>query len=284
VDRVLVTGAAGYVGGEVLRVAKERGVDAIGTWHRRRLEGGLQLDVRDRSSVERLVREVRPSAIVHAAFVYGGPELWSVTAEGAGVVAAVAAEHGARLVHVSSDVVFDGSSDRRYREDDALGAVTPYAAAKVAAESLVATAHPDAAIARSALVVGGAGSNPQQQLVLEALAGAGTTFFTDIVRTPVGVTDLSHALLELASMDFAGPIHLGGDDEMTRAELAAAIARALGRSPHELRTGNAPPEVGPRCVPLDSSLAASVLTTRLRGASELVLTSPPVTDGRAGGR
>lgn len=250
------------------------GVEAVAGWHRRPVGGGVRFDVRDRDAVADVVRTTRPDAIVHCAYVYGGVELSDVTAHGAGRVAEVAADAGLRLVHVSSDVVFDGTTTGRYREADPVGPVTPYAAAKVEAESLVARAHPGATIARSALVVGGAMQNPQRQLVVDALAGTrDTTFFSDVVRTPVGVTDLARALVELAAIEVAGPVHLGGEEAVTRAELAAAIAVALGASAADLRTGPAPPGVGPLRVPLDSSLASTLLSTALRGVSDLDLAS-----------
>ena len=264
-SRILVTGSAGYLGSEVLRAAP----DVVGTWHRTPVEGGVQLDVRDSTAVARVLREVGPDAVIHAAFVQDGPDLWATTAEAAGVVASATAAAGVRLVHVSSDVVFDGERPGRYVESDPIAPVHAYGEAKAAAERLVGAVHPGAAIARVALIVGGRSPNRQEELVARALDGsADVTFFTDEIRTPVDVGDLARALVELAAHDHAGPIHLGGADAVTRLELAALIA---GPAASRLRSARSADAAGrrPRNCALDSSLAASLLRTRLRGVREV---------------
>jgi dTDP-4-dehydrorhamnose reductase len=80
--------------------------------------GPARLDVRDRARVRALVDTLRPAAVVHTAYVQQGPGAWDVTATASGVVAEEAAAVGGRLVHLSTDVVFDGRANRPYREDD----------------------------------------------------------------------------------------------------------------------------------------------------------------------
>ena len=268
--RILVTGSAGYLGSEVVRAALADGHEVVGTWHRQPVDSGVRLDVRDREMVARVLADVRPEAVVHTAFVQDGPDLRATTAEAPRILAEVAAEAGVRLVHVSSDVVFDGERDGRYVEADPVGPVHAYAEAKATAERLVAAANPSVAIARSALIFGGTSPNRQGQLVASALGGAAdVTFFTDEVRTPVEVGDLARALVELAVIDWAGPIHLGGADAVSRFELASLIAGPEASRLRSARSADAPGR-RPRNCALDSSLAASVLTTRLRGVREVL--------------
>ncbi|MGH2686168.1 MAG: SDR family oxidoreductase [Actinomycetota bacterium] len=269
--RILVTGSAGYLGAEVVRAAVVAGHEAVGTWYRRPVDGGVQLDVRDRDGVQVALAEVRPDAVVHAAFVQDGPDLWPITAEAPGILAAATAEGGVRLVHISTDVVFDGELDPglRYVETDGTAPVHAYGEAKAAAERLVDGANPAAAIARVALIVGGPAPNRQERLVADALAGAAdVTFFTDEVRTPVEVGDLARAMVELAGNDWSGPLHLGGEDALSRYELAALIAGPAAGRLRSARSADAPGR-RPRNCSLDSSLARSVLSTRLRGVREV---------------
>lgn len=262
---MLVTGSAGYLGSEVVRVARAQGLEVVGTWFLRSVEGGVRLDVRDEVAVRTILAEVRPDTVVHTAYVQGGDDLWPTTAEAPAVLAAATADRGVRLVHVSSDLVFDGDKDGRYTEADEPRPVMPYGEAKAAAERAVLSADPSAVVARASLIYGGAGH--QEELVRRGEIA----FFTDELRTPVEVGDLAAALVELAvATDHAGVVHLGGTDTVSRFELASLIAGPERAS--KLRTARSTDFPGrrPRNCALDSSLAASLLTTGLRGVREVL--------------
>src|SRR6185295_12261452 len=130
---------------------------------------------------------------------------------GSANVARAAAAAGARLVHVSTDVVFDGRRGR-YREQDEVAAVHDYGRSKAEAERLVAALHPGAAVVRTSLIYGGATPSKHE----EAARANAYPFFTNELRSPVQVTDLADALLELAATDYAGPLHAGGADDVSR--------------------------------------------------------------------
>jgi dTDP-4-dehydrorhamnose reductase len=250
VARLLVTGGSGYLGREIVRRSAEAGWDVLGTAHTS--ANGARLDVRDPAAVERLVGEFQPDAVVHTAYLQAGPDAWAVTVDGAEHVARAAA--GARLVHMSTDVVFDGRKGAPYVEGDEPSPVTDYGRAKAEAEKRVAGAHPEALLVRTSLVYGGATPSKHEQAALENRM----TFYTDEIRCPVHVDDLAAALLELVSLEVAGPLHVAGPDAVSRAELAELIARApVARAP-------APPGRPLDCT-LDSSRAARLVSTALRG-------------------
>jgi dTDP-4-dehydrorhamnose reductase len=79
-----------------------------------RQPGPARLDIRVPGQVLDLLDPLRPAAVVHTAYVQQGPGAWDVTAAGSGVVAKGARAVGARLVHLSTDVVFDGRAGRPY--------------------------------------------------------------------------------------------------------------------------------------------------------------------------
>jgi dTDP-4-dehydrorhamnose reductase len=108
---------------------------------------------------------------------------------------------------------------------------------------------------------------------VHALArGADGALFEDERRCPVHVTDLADALVELAGNGVTGVLHVAGAEGMSRLELGRLIARRDGLDAAALRgTTRALAKVaGPVDVRLDSSLAATVLETRLRGAREFL--------------
>ena len=253
--RLLVTGGSGYVGREVVRRAAEAEWDVLGTAHTS--AGGVRLDVRDAAAVERLVRDFRPDAVLHTAYLQDGPEAWAVTVDGAEHVASAAA--GARLVHMSTDVVFDGRKGAPYVEEDEPSPVTDYGRAKAEAEERVAAAHPAALLVRTSLVYGGAEPSKHEQAALENRM----TFYTDEIRCPVHVDDLAAALLELVALDVGGPLHVGGADAVSRADFAELIARA------PVQSSPAPPGRPLDCT-LDSSRAARLLEATLRGVRSVL--------------
>jgi dTDP-4-dehydrorhamnose reductase len=180
---------------------------------------------------------------------------------------------GARLIHMSSDALFDGERVGSYHERDDPSPITPYGAAKAAAERLVAEAHPAALIVRTSLIYGGIHPGPHEQLVLDALSGqADVAFYTDELRCPITVGDLAAALLEVAPTDRAGRLHMAGADVVSRYEFAWLVAAAHRQDPARLRAAaSATSDVRrPRNCALDSSLAGQLLRTRLRGVREVL--------------
>ncbi|MFF4192981.1 sugar nucleotide-binding protein [Nonomuraea sp. NPDC001831] len=266
--RLLVVGGSGFLGAELVRQGAAAGHEVTATCHTRPGEAAgvawAPLDVRRRADVEALVAAVRPAAVVNAAFRQRD---WATTATGAAHVALAAAAAGSRLVHVSSDTVFSGAAVR-YDETCLPDPITPYGAAKAAAETVVAAVAPDAVIARTSLIIGDGGSS--HEALVHALA-TGTTqgvLFTDDVRCPVHVADLAAALLELAAAGPPGVRHVAGADAVSRYELGLLVARRDGLDPDLLPAGRRADSgvPGPLDVRLDCAATQRLLRTRLRGA------------------
>ena len=243
--RVHVTGATGYLGRELVRLRPDATTERV--------------EIRDAAAVRELLERLRPDVVVHTAYRQEGEGAWAVNVDGAENVARAAAAAGARLVHLSTDVVFDGRKGSPYVEADDAAPVTDYGRAKAAAEERVAAAHPGALVVRTSLLYGG----PEPSKHELAARDPALTFYTNEIRSPVQVGDLAAALLELAALDVSGPLHVAGADAVSRAQLAELIA---GRA---VRTGEAPPTRPLDCA-LDSSRAQALLRTRLRGVREVL--------------
>ena len=110
--RLHVTGATGYLGRELVALAPDASTERV--------------EVRDARATEAVLSRLRPEVVIHTAYRQGGEDAYATTATGAGNVARACAAVGARLVHLSTDVVFDGRAGRPYREDDPIyGACMP---------------------------------------------------------------------------------------------------------------------------------------------------------------
>ncbi|WP_216590279.1 SDR family oxidoreductase [Streptomyces brasiliscabiei] len=270
--RVLIIGGSGFLGTELVRQAIAAGHETAATFASR--PGGSsgvawhRLDVRDPVGVARLLADVDPSIVINAS---SGLADWAVTADGAVRVALAAAEQGCRLAHVSSDAVFSGAQVR-YDESSLPDPVTPYGAAKAAAETAVRLLVPGAVVARTSLILGH-GRSGHERIVHDLAAGTRDgVLFTDDIRCPVHVEDLAAALWEIALSDAAGVFHLAGADALSRHDLGMLIAHHQGLDGAQLPTGRRADTnlLGALDVRLDSRATQQRLRTRLRGAHEFL--------------
>ena len=271
---LLVTGGSGFLGRAILRTAEPPVVATHLTSSAAPSPGAewMRLDVRDWAAVERAFAEVGPAAVIHTAYRKDEPDASDTNAVGSANVARAAADAGARLVHVSTDLVFDGRATRPYTEHDEPIPATPYGRTKLEGERAVRASQPNALVVRTSLMVGGSEPGRQERLVLAAARGElDIAFFEDELRSPLLVGDLAAALVELAGRGESGLLHVAGPEAVSRYELARLIAAAHGLPPERLRRGRlvgSGLERPANCV-LDSSRARALLRTPIRGVSEL---------------
>ncbi len=259
--KLLVTGGAGYLGAELCRLAVERGWDVLATQLETSPPYGrpVRLDVREDDAVERLCLRHGPDAIVHTAYVQHGPAMESTIVRGSCNIARAAHRCRARLIHLSTDLVFDGEHGAPYGEDADPRPVSAYGAAKLEAERLVGRVDPEALVVRTSLLYGKAEPGPQERLALRD----DVVFFTDEIRCPTRVGQLADALLELALVDVDGVLHLAAPAAVSRYELARRLRAAQGLDPGAVRGAPSPRAGRARNVALDSSRATSLSGTEL---------------------
>ncbi|WP_163541139.1 sugar nucleotide-binding protein [Occultella kanbiaonis] len=271
--RVLVLGGSGLLGSALLRRTVDRGDRAFGAYLRERAPiGGVdwhRVDLRDRAGTAASIRAIAPDLIINAAFRQSE---WATTADGAANAASATAEIGARLLFVSSDAVFSGQGSP-YVESATPDPITPYGAAKAAAETAVRALTPTAVIVRTSLIIGRGGASGHERRAHAAVRGEGH-LFTDDIRCPVDVVDLAAAMLELAATGASGVHHLAGPEPISRYDLGRLIARRDGLDPDGIRPGKrselAMP--GPLDVRLDSAATQRLVRTKLRGPSVFLAT------------
>lgn len=180
--KLLVTGAAGMLGRDLMLAAGNAGHDVVGF-------GRLELDVTDAAALEKKFDLERPDIVINSAAwtdVDGAEEAeeaaFAVNGAGAGNVAAAAAGVGAAVVYVSTDYVFDGAKGAPYVESDQPAPLSAYGRTKLAGEEATAAADKRHFIVRSAGLFGIGGNN----FVETMLRLAGTQSEVLVVRDQVG--------------------------------------------------------------------------------------------------
>jgi dTDP-4-dehydrorhamnose reductase len=194
---VLVFGAGGQVGRELMQRPAPRGFAILGLTHG-------QTDIADRKAVEEVVRQHRPDIIVNAA-AYTAVDraeieldrAFAANETGPRNIAAAAQDVGAVLVHLSTDYVFDGRKTESYVEDDPVAPVSIYGQSKEAGEREVRKTISRHLILRTAWVYAAHGSNFLKTMV--RLAGERTVVrvVADQYGTPTSAADLADAILAI---------------------------------------------------------------------------------------
>jgi dTDP-4-dehydrorhamnose reductase len=227
--RILVTGAAGMLGSEVVEAM--RGGSHV-------VEVDLpDFDVADADATRRAIGEIAPDVVVNCAAytdVDGAEshreEAFAVNSTGAGSVARAARASGALLVHVSTDYVFDGTSSDPYSEEDAPNPLNAYGESKLAGEREIEASGVDFLIVRTAWLYGRAGRNFVETVLRLADGGESLRVVDDQRGTPTSARDLAVMIKELVTGPGRGIVNATNSGTATWYEFALAVMRASGRS------------------------------------------------------
>ena len=252
--RLLVTGAAGMLGQDVVGAATRAGHDVVALTRR-------DLDVADGDAVRRAVLEAAPDAIVNCAAWtdVDGAEAdeaaaTAVNGTGAGNLAAAAAHAGALLVHVSTDYVFPGDAAEPYLESDAIGPRSAYGRSKLAGEQAVREGCPRHAVVRTAWLFGPGGRNFVDTMRRLAAERDEVTVVDDQIGCPTYTGHLAQALVEIAQRGLTGTLHVAGGGRCSWHDLAEATFAATGATV-TLRRGSSADLDRPAARPAFSVLA-----------------------------
>jgi dTDP-4-dehydrorhamnose reductase len=167
---------------------------------------------------------------------------YAINATGPEYIAQACARAGARLVHISTDYVFDGDfgdgAPRPYEPDDETGPLNLYGQTKLAGEQAVLAALPDAVVVRTAWVYTGGNGKDFVAAMRRLAAGDGTVeMVDDQTGTPTYVADLVSALLEVADGRVHAPegiVHAANAGEATRCAQARAVFEGVGADPERV--------------------------------------------------
>ena len=229
--RLLVTGGAGMLGRAVTEAATRLGHEVTSL-------SRAELDITDADRVRRAIGAARARAVVNCAAwtdVDGAEEhereATATNGAGAGNVARAAEETGSRIVHVSTDYVFDGSKTTPWVESDAVGPIGAYGRSKLAGEQEVVAAGPGHAIVRTAWLFGAFGRNFVDTMLELGRERDEVSVVTDQVGNPTWTVHLAEALVELAERDGdVGVFHAAAAGSCSWYELAVEVFDRTGAS------------------------------------------------------
>lgn len=266
---LLVTGGTGYLGSRLLCLAREWDLHAtIFSTPPAASSSALYhlCDLRHADNVNHLLTNLQPDVIVHTACSNQTSHDLDSIVPAATYLSLAAKKHHIRLIHVSSDVVFDGDH-APYAEDDPPSPLTPYGKLKAEAEQLVATHNPDTLIVRTSLIYGTDPLDHQSKWLLDGInTGEPVRLFTDEKRCPIWVNTLALALLELAEKPTVGMLHVAGPQTLTRWDFGLAMLTLLHEPRSSLLTPVTIKESGlvrPQNLSLNVTKAQQLLQTPL---------------------
>lgn len=273
---LVITGASGLLGANLVLHARERGIDVVAVSHRAKLRAlglrSMQVDLAEPGAAEDHLRDPRPDWIVHCAaatnvdWCEAHPEdAYRLNAEMPRHLARFARACGARLVYISTDSVFDGTRGG-YAEMDREAPVNEYSRSKLAGEIAIREE-----LRERCLVVRtnfyGWNMQPKESLaewILHRLeAGQEVTGFTDVVFTPISVNDLGDAILDMIDRGLSDVYHVAGSEATSKYDFAVQLAEVFGLNTGSVRPGSVRNSHLRAPRPLDTSLATDKITLTL---------------------
>lgn len=238
-NKLLVTGAAGFLGSAICQAAsgkwqiygvvfsRQAGLDPHAV---------IRADLTRQQEVLRVLDAVHPHAVIHTAAM-ADPNLCQVNpaqsakinVDAAVFVAGWCADHGIPMGFTSSDLVFDGQN-APYRESDPVNPVNLYGEQKARAEAEILRIYPQASICRMSLMFGDKPSGRYQPPAILLKQGQKIRLFADEVRTPLDVYTAAEGVL-LALNKSSGLLHLGGAERISRYQFGRLLTEVLNIAP-----------------------------------------------------
>lgn len=272
--KFLVTGSAGLVGRQVVKDLLKSYTQVYSCYNNSKPEDGIatQLDLIDRDSIIKVMESTRPDVIIHLAAMTNvdlcetqKDLATKINSKATAVMAEQAKKLGVFLVYVSTDYVFDGEKGMK-KETDSTEPIDHYGKSKLEGENAVEEIAAKWCIARTSTPYG---IHPKKKsfpiFIAENLkAGIPLDIITDQYTSPTYVPNLSRMLIEIASRNIQGILHVSGATRISRYDMAEMVAEKLGLDKKLLRPTSMADMNWTAKRPKDSSLDVSKTTSLLK--------------------
>ncbi|WP_223546411.1 dTDP-4-dehydrorhamnose reductase [Priestia aryabhattai] len=227
-QKVLITGANGQLGKELVELFTEKGFEVYGF-------GRDKIDITNQAQVQEVISTLKPNIVLHSAahtqvdLAESEPEqAFSINAYGTRNVAVAAEAVGAKLVYVSTDYVFDGTTDEPYNEFSPTSPLGVYGKSKLAGEQFVRDLHSKFFIVRTSWVYGKHGANFVKTMLKLGKERKELSVVADQRGCPTYTLDLANAILELVNTEKYGVYHVSNSGNCSWFEFAKAIFEEAG--------------------------------------------------------
>ncbi len=280
-EKILITGANGLLGQKIVEVFKRESeyellsCDLVGN-----REDGVTLDITDHHKVMELVGSYKPSMIVNAA-AFTNVDLaetekevaYKINATAVGYLADAANVFSAKLVHISTDYVFDGINGN-YSEESLPNPISYYGKSKLAGENFIKSKLRNHAILRTQVLYG-FGRDIKKNFVLwvveQLTMHKSIRIVDDQVGNPTLADELAFAVLKVCQKTATGLYHVSGFETISRYEFASKITEVFGLDFSLVKRSKTSDLAQPAKRPMNSSFIC------LKAQTELGLNMPPVT-------
>lgn len=264
--KILVTGAKGQLGQDVVRIFSEKGHDVLGC-------SSQELDITNQQQCESVILGYLPDAIIHCA-AYTAVDAaetdedaaYLVNAVGSRNVAVAAEKVGAKMCYISTDYVFNGNDPSPYREYDNTDPQTVYGKSKRAGEVLVQSLAFEYFIVRTSWVYGAHGNNFVKTMLKLGAEKPSLQVVHDQIGSPTYTVDLAYFLEELVHSEAYGVYHASNAEACSWYEFAQAIFEEANLKPELLPCTT---EQYPRPAPRPSNSVMEHLSIRTNGFKDL---------------
>ncbi|MBN8433043.1 dTDP-4-dehydrorhamnose reductase [Priestia flexa] len=227
-QKVLITGANGQLGKELVELFNNEGFEVYGF-------GRDEMDITNQSQVKEIIHRVQPDIVIHSAahtkvdLAESEPEkAFAINAYGTRNVAVAAEQIKAKLVYVSTDYVFDGTGTEPYDEFSPTSPLGVYGKSKLAGEQFVRDLHSQFFIVRTSWVYGKHGANFVKTMLKLGSEKKELSVVADQVGCPTYTLDLATTILELVSTEKYGVYHVSNSGQCSWYEFAKAIFDEAG--------------------------------------------------------
>ncbi|MFW6169218.1 MAG: SDR family oxidoreductase [Planctomycetota bacterium] len=275
--RILVTGASGQLGSYLLRELDSRGLAATAWSRRPNVElFGFQCQSVDLGKVDEVVsafEDAKPDVVLHAAAMssvgacFRDPEqARRINATATDLLARLAEQQSARFVHISTDLVFDGTKPW-YVETDCPAPLSVYGHTKAEAERRVRHCSNHLVLRISLLFGPSLNQRPSffQQQIESLRNDVPCILFQDEWRTPLSLDVAASGVLAAAASEASGTLHLGGSERMSRLEMGQRLARVMEKDERLCQAALRDDVNSPEPRPRDTALSSTLWERTIRG-------------------